>query len=311
MTKSLNNTKAPLVLFAGALVLATLLSGLWVWHQLSTTVNTRSATRSLLIEWQQTFSMLKDVETGARGFMIAEDDAYLTPFNKATDELPKHLQRIALLENGMEGGYSMDKLAEFQKLTDQFLGMTRELITVVRRENQQNAIDLLKNDAAKTVMDSIRQYCEERQTQLDSRLRDLDATMKTDLSNGGKSIAALGIAAIIAGLAAGAVLRESFMQARRAERLAEEKLKVERANREKSTFLATMSHEIRTPMNAILGFGELLATGVQDNKQKGYAESIVRSGQALLQLINDILDLSKIEAGMIEINTAPVNVRER
>lgn len=310
MPKSLSSTKAPLVLFAGALVLATCLSGFWVWYQLSKSIGERSLTRNLLIEWQQTYSMLKDVETGARGFLIAEDESYLAPFDQATNDIPKHLQQISLLEEDVENGYTSAQLAHFQKLTDEFLSKTREIMSVVRRENQQNAIDLLKDDTAKSAMDAIRAFCEKRTVELDAQLRELDTAMKKDLTNGGRSIAALVLAAIIAGLAAAAVLRESFLQARRAERLAEEKLKVERANREKSTFLATMSHEIRTPMNAILGFGELLASDARDDKQKRYADSIVRSGQALLQLINDILDLSKIEAGMIEINTAPVNVRE-
>jgi PAS domain S-box-containing protein len=75
----------------------------------------------------------------------------------------------------------------------------------------------------------------------------------------------------------------------------------ENANKAKSEFLANMSHEIRTPMNAVLGYTELLSSLLTDQTQKNYIESIKSSGRSLLTLINDILDLSKIEAGKLEL----------
>jgi signal transduction histidine kinase/ligand-binding sensor domain-containing protein/CheY-like chemotaxis protein len=82
----------------------------------------------------------------------------------------------------------------------------------------------------------------------------------------------------------------------------------ETANAAKSEFLANMSHEIRTPMNAILGFSELLRTQLAASKERNYLDAISSSGRTLLTLINDILDLSKIEAGKLELQYEPVSV---
>jgi signal transduction histidine kinase len=77
----------------------------------------------------------------------------------------------------------------------------------------------------------------------------------------------------------------------------------EEANRAKSQFVSNMSHEIRTPMNAILGFAQLLERDPSISpKQDEYIQIIIRSGASLLQLIDDILDISKIEAGKITLN---------
>ncbi|DAB31805.1 MAG TPA: histidine kinase [Sulfurospirillum sp. UBA11407] len=83
--------------------------------------------------------------------------------------------------------------------------------------------------------------------------------------------------------------------------LEEAKDSAQSANMAKSNFLSNMSHEIRTPMNSILGFADLLYEKIEDKKLKSYVSTIRSSGQALLFLINDILDLSKIESGKLEI----------
>ena len=88
------------------------------------------------------------------------------------------------------------------------------------------------------------------------------------------------------------------------------RIKAEQSDRLKSAFLANMSHEIRTPLNAIVGFSQLLPSAETTEEKKLYSGIINQNSDILLQLINDILDLSKIEAGTLEYIKRPMNLGE-
>jgi signal transduction histidine kinase len=91
--------------------------------------------------------------------------------------------------------------------------------------------------------------------------------------------------------------------------LSEARKRAEDANRLKSEFLATMSHELRTPLNAIIGFSDLMITGIAGEmspQQKDYVQRVLSNSERLLALINELLDVSKIEAGRMELVTHPL-----
>jgi signal transduction histidine kinase/DNA-binding response OmpR family regulator len=98
--------------------------------------------------------------------------------------------------------------------------------------------------------------------------------------------------------------------AAREEELVTARDEAERAGQAKTAFLATMSHEIRTPLNAVLGLTDLLLATELTELQRGHLETVSRSGDSLLTLINDVLDFSKIEAGELDLDEAPFDLEE-
>src|SRR5690349_3651245 len=109
-----------------------------------------------------------------------------------------------------------------------------------------------------------------------------------------------------------ALERQTIELADLAERYAQEKGRAEEANQTKSKFLANMSHELRTPLNAIIGFSEIMESGMfgalGSEKYQEYCHDILTSGHYLLEVINDILDMSKIEAGRMKLDMEPLDL---
>ena len=111
-----------------------------------------------------------------------------------------------------------------------------------------------------------------------------------------------------------AILRDTTAQKREEQTLLLAKKQAEVASRAKSVFLANMSHELRTPLNAIIGFSQVMLQHVHGllghPKYEGYVTNILESGEILLNIINDILDMSKIEAGRVELDFTAIAVEE-
>jgi signal transduction histidine kinase/ActR/RegA family two-component response regulator len=179
------------------------------------------------------------------------------------------------------------------------------------REGRQDAtLNRIRDSSGESLVDRLRTLIDEMSAQerrlLVERVSERDALIK---QTNATLLIANGLALVCGVL--------GFVALRRAQRESENLLlaqlrasQADRASREKSVFLASMSHEIRTPMNAIFGFAQLLSDHVKEPLQKEWVASIRRSGQMLLDLINDVLDLSKVEAGKLQLNPQATDIAD-
>jgi PAS domain S-box-containing protein len=129
-------------------------------------------------------------------------------------------------------------------------------------------------------------------------IRWMHAQARVHLDGGGRPVRMVGVVADI-------TEQQHIEQA-----LNQAKQEADRANRAKSEFLSRMSHELRTPLNAILGFGQLLQLGELSERRRESVDQILRGGRHLLGLINEILDISRIETGSLALSREAVNAQE-
>lgn len=139
--------------------------------------------------------------------------------------------------------------------------------------------------------------------------------LQTELLNHAQFAERVSMVATVLGLLLIVVLtiRGAARQKRLALRQLAEQSKIDaanRANQEKTAFLSRMSHELRTPLNAVLGFAQVLEFGELDSRERESVKQIHQAGQHLLHLINEVLDISRIEAGNISLSLEPVNAKE-
>ncbi len=301
-------TKSIAVVTAAVMACAALVFDAVTWFKMRRSIQAVGRSMGIITEWERLLSQLKDAETGQRGYLLTLDESYLAPLAEAKRQLPGCFERLSALDR-VERTY-VNELKEIRQIAQERMDLIVETVVVGKREGVEAAVGMVKTNRGKRMMDTIRGKTAALIDHEQHIIDDRSDIMRKDLSWGYISAIATGVIALLAGALAWFLLRESLVQARRGSRLAIEKRRAEEAGREKSFFLAAMSHEIRTPMNAILGFSELLADEPVTEKQKRYIQSILVGARSLLRLINDILDLSKIEAGMMKVNVEPTDVRE-
>jgi len=251
---------------------------------------------------------LLSVESKIRGCIATNDTSYLETVNPLTAETRRYLDSIKKSSNQDSTSRNIDLLYE---LTGEQMALKNQVLDSyyhsgsISRESFNDTLRSRININGKINDLSRRIY--------DSHQRLINA-LSLSISNSGKKARYWGNIMIILVLMSEAGLFWYIIsRIRRQNHLIQELDASEKRVREvsivKENFMANMSHEIRTPMNAILGFTNLMKNKNRDPEMTEFIESIQKSGDSLLTIINDILDVSKIEAGKIQIESAPFGIR--
>jgi len=224
--------------------------------------------------------------------------AELVKLNGLVADHPKQLERLERLFDDIDSLQARVRQAIKIRETDLRQGDHDASLRRLRESGGEYLIERMRQNLDAMVLEEDRLLAL-RQGERDALIKQTNATLM--IANG---------LALVAGMI-------GYFALRRAQREEENKLLTElrvaqayRASEEKSAFLANMSHEIRTPMNAIFGFAQLLSDKVDEPLQKEWVAAIRKSGQMLLILINDVLDLSKIEAGKLQLNPQGTDIPE-
>jgi signal transduction histidine kinase/CheY-like chemotaxis protein len=290
-------------------------AGQWVSH-----------THEVVAELESTLSSVSEAQSATHAYIITGQEACLEPYQTAAPEVRVHVNRLKSLtadNPDQQRRVAMLSAALAEKL-DSLQGdidWRREKGFEATRQRVATGIGTQEMEAVRVIVSEMKQNEENL-----LRRRNLDSQLSTS-----KIILAFSCVLFLEFLLLGLVyylLQRDIAERRQMEeatlrlnaeladanrQLEDRNREVERATLLKSKFLASMSHELRTPLNAIVGFSDLLAeqtAGPLTDKQKRFVNHIKQGSSHLLQLINDILDLSKIEAGQLELHCEDFYVAE-
>lgn len=263
-------------------------------------LNTRS-------DLQNLFNEILTLETKVRGSVIRGEPLASSEFKSEADTIYRALNRLDSLHDDPSLNILVDQLSSF---VDEKVKFTGTILDSFSLHGKPAAEALINTQNGKKLTDSIRLVILKIDDQ--HQLSVLETIRQAD-DNGRKAKTLGTIMAVIAAIASVFTFVYVAYKVREQQqliaRLNISEKKARDAARIKDNFLANMSHEIRTPLNAILGFTNLLQRKTLEAETKEYVQTIQKSGENLLTIVNDVLDLSKIEAGMMRIEAAPFSLR--
>ena len=279
------------------------------WHVLSRQLAASDHGTAIREETEAILKSLLDAETGERGFTVTGEAPFIEPLDNAVSNLPKRFDH--LVEMTRDEPEILKDVIDLRVEAEMSLAFQMKVVQTRRDSGFFTAAALVKSGEGKRIMDSIRnrvQRMVSRSTVLLSAGVTEDS--RRHLTRASLTSLVAGVIGIGAGFLAVYLARVALKHQRQESELLEAKLVAEQNSAAKSTFLANMSHEIRTPMNAILGFSELLGAELTEPRHRQYLRSIRTSASSLLRLIADVLEISKIEAGVLKLQIEPTNPME-
>lgn len=252
--------------------------------------------------------LVLDIETGQRGFLITGEDTDLAPFAQASRE---RLEAMEALRDKVEGTEALkNSIPRLESLIERREVELKEAIRLRREGDFAAASEAVRGNLSNRLAGQIRS---EIGRMLEATVTETEQAEDRYRRRVDGLLFVMKLATVVTLLSGFAGLSLLLVQVRSLSRvlhLKEAKDEAERADREKTKFLASMNHEIRTPLNAMLGFSELLEQEVTTDRGKRFIGAIRSSGESLAELINDILDLSKIESGALDLDPEPIQIRE-
>ncbi len=279
----------PTVLFAIGAVVLICVFATWTWREQHRNQARVVETLRELRQVDDILSTVKDAETGQRGFLLTGSESYLAPYTQAIAIIPGQME--ALRQTTQTQFEIRSDFERLRKTVDAKLQELKTTVAMERAGNGDAALARVQTNVGRDQMDRIRDISGQMDALIRNRL-DRDSRY-SDTNSIRMHVMSVGASLLLFALVAIANVR--FRRQKEA---------AEAANRAKSSFLASMSHELRTPLNAIIGYSEMLSEEAEESNATNILpdlDKIRTAGKHLLELINSVLDLSKIEAGKMEL----------
>ena len=302
-----------LMLFAVCILAGSSLLSLRVTNELQNSVEGAAQTQEVLRQIERYWGLMGDSDSHHLRYVITARDEHLTNYRNTLVELNAAFKALGGLIESEQNQQNYKVLAALHQERLDYVSESQKLVAWVREGRPgaaQRMQERIREGIGPANLAALRAQVDRMGDVAEEQLALRNDQRNLMISQNWATVLIANILALAAGLI-------GYSSAKRMERQAQEAYRMElraeqarQSSQDKSVFLASMSHEIRTPMNAIFGFTNLLGETPLDPRQATYVDSIRKSGQALLSLINDVLDLSKMEAGKLELREEATDLRE-